>query len=248
MSMKSIVGKGLNKMGTKWSKYDKLWVVFSIVLILLGSIYKFSFIVDSTSNILLEIISGVLAVCGVTYVFGIAKQSKFAYFFGIANVILYAVVCYSKGLYISTGYNLLYSFPVMIYGYINWGRVGNEENDGIKSLSKLGRVFLAIGMIFAVCVFAFISKNILNGSNVILDAIVSVSICVATFLMAKKYIEQWFLFIIANFFGLIMFLTINFNNMQDIELLIMWAIYLINSFYGMFAWEKTLKGNDWEEK
>ena len=85
--MKSIVGKGLNKMGTKWSKYDKLWVVFSIVLILLGSIYKFSFIVDSTSNILLEIISGVLAVCGVTYVFGIAKQSKFAYFFGIANVI-----------------------------------------------------------------------------------------------------------------------------------------------------------------
>ena len=235
--MKSIVGKGLNKMGTKWSKYDKLWVVFSIVLILLGSIYKFSFIVDSTSNILLEIISGVLAVCGVTYVFGIAKQSKVAYFFGITHVILYAVVCYSKGLYISAGYNLLYSFPVMIYGYINWGRVGNEENDGIKSLRKLG-----------ICIFAYISKNILNGSNVILDAIVSVSICVATFLMAKKYIEQWFLFIIANFFGLIMFLTINFNNMQDIELLIMWAIYLINSFYGMFAWKKTLKGNDWEEK
>ena len=74
MSMKSIVGKGLNKMGTKWSKYDKLWVVFSIVLILLGSIYKFSFIVDSTSNILLEIISGVLAVCGTTYVLGIATQ------------------------------------------------------------------------------------------------------------------------------------------------------------------------------
>ena len=241
MSMKSIVRKGLDKMETKWSKYDKLWVVFSIALILLGSIYKFLFIVNSDSNILLEIISGVLAICGVTYVFGIAKQSKFAYFFGIANVILYAVVCYSKGLYISMCYNLLYSFPVMIYGYINWGRVGNEENDGIKSLSKSGKVVLVLSMVLAVCAFACFSKNVLNGSNVILDAIVSVCICVATFLMAKKYIEQWPLFIIANFFGLIMFLTINFNNMQDIELLIMWAIYLINSFYGMFAWKKTLK-------
>lgn len=239
--MKSIVRKGLDKMETKWSKYDKLWVVFSIALILLGSIYKFLFIVNSDSNILLEIISGVLAICGVTYVFGIAKQSKFAYFFGIANVILYAVVCYSKGLYISMCYNLLYSFPVMIYGYINWGRVGNEENDGIKSLSKSGKVVLVLSMVLAVCAFACFSKNVLNGSNVILDAIVSVCICVATFLMAKKYIEQWPLFIIANFFGLIMFLTINFNNMQDIELLIMWAIYLINSFYGMFAWKKTLK-------
>ncbi len=228
-------------MGTKWSKYDKLWVAFSVVLILLGSIYKFLFIVNSDSNVVIELISGVLAICGVTYVFGIAKQSKFAYFFGIANVILYAIVCYSKELYLSMSYNLFYSFPILIYGYINWSRKDGKEKSGIKRLSKSGRIILSGAMIGAVCAFAIISDNFFNGSNVWLDAIVSVSVCVATFLMTKKYIEQWVLFIISDFFGLVMFIVINFNNMNDVELLIMWAIYLINSIYGMFAWRKTLK-------
>lgn len=237
----NIVGRDFDNMGTKWSKYDKLWMAFSVILILFGSIYKFLFILNSNSNIFIEIISGVLAVCGVTYVFGIAKQSKFAYFFGIANVILYAIVCYSKELYLSMSYNLFYSFPILIYGYINWSRETDGGNIEIKSLSKLGRIILGGTMFVAVCAFAIISENFFNGSNAWLDAIVSVSVCVATFLMTKKYIEQWVLFIISDFFGLVMFIVINFNNMNDVELLIMWAIYLINSIYGMFAWRKTLK-------
>ena len=106
-------------MGTKWSKYDKLWLVFSILLIIFASIYKFLFIINENSNIVLEIMSCIVAILGVTYVFGIAKQTRYAYFFGIGNVILYSVVCYTKGLYISSMYNIFYSFPVMIYGFIN---------------------------------------------------------------------------------------------------------------------------------
>lgn len=231
-------------MGTKWSKYDKLWLIISILLIVLASCYKFLFIIDENSNILVEVMSAVLAVFGVTYVFGIAKQTRIAYFFGIGNVILYSIVCYTKGLYISSLYNILYSFPVMIYGYINWGRVGKDNELDVKAFSTKTRVILGALMVIAVGIFAFISKKLFGGSNVILDATVSVSVCVATFLMAKKYIEQWYLFIIANFFGVIMFVTINFGNMNDVELLLMWSIYLINSFYGMFAWRKTFKEKD----
>lgn len=225
-------------MGTRWSKYDKLWLVFSILLIILASVYKFLFVINESSNIILEIMSCIVAILGVTYVLGIAKQTRYAYFFGIGNVILYAIVCYTKGLYISSMYNLFYSFPVMIYGFINWGR--SKGNFEVKSFSNKQRVFLTIGMFLAIGIFAFISKNIFNGSNVLLDAIVSVSVCVATFLMAKRYIEQWVLFIIANFFGVIMFVVINFEKMNDVELLIMWIIYLINSVYGMIEWKKTL--------
>ena len=126
----------------------------------------------------------------------------------------------------------------MIYGYINWRRVKNSFT--VKVFSNRKRVILAIGMIFAVCIFAFVSKNVFGGSNVLLDAIVSVSACVATFLMAKRYMEQWHLFIIANFFGVILFLVINLGNMKDVELLIMWSIYLVNSIYGLKEWKKTL--------
>lgn len=230
--------KDFDKMGTKWSKVDKVWLIFSILLIIFASIYKFLFVINENSNIILEIMSCVVAVCGVIYVLGIAKQTRYAYFFGISNVILYSIVCYSKGLYISSLYNMFYSFPVMVYGYINWRSV--KDNFKVKILSNGKRIALAIGMFFAVCAFAVVSKNILNGSNVLLDAIVSVSACVATFLMAKRYIEQWHLFIVANFFGVIMFLIINLGNMMDVELLMMWSIYLVNSIYGMIEWKKTL--------
>lgn len=225
-------------MGTKWSKFDKVWLTFSILLIIFASIYKFLFNINENSNIILEIVSCIVAVCGVTYVLCIAKQARYAYFFGIANVILYSIVCYSKELYISSLYNMFYSFPVMVYGYINWGRV--KDNFEVKVFSNGKRIFLAIGMIFAVCIFTFVSKNFLEGSNVLLDAIVSVSACVATFLMAKRYMEQWYLFIIANFFGVIMFVVINLGNMMDVELLMMWSIYLVNSIYGLKEWKKTL--------
>lgn len=234
----SVRGKDFDKMGTKWSKFDKLWLAFSILLIISASIYKFLFIVDENSNIILELMSCAVAVCGVTYVLGIAKQTRYAYFFGMANVIMYSIVCNNKGLYISSLYNILYSFPVMIYGYINWRRVKNSFT--VKVFSNRKRVILAIGMIFAVCIFAFVSKNVFGGSNVLLDAIVSVSACVATFLMAKRYMEQWHLFIIANFFGVILFLVINLGNMKDVELLMMWSIYLVNSIYGLKEWKKTL--------
>lgn len=225
-------------MGTEWSKFDKIWLFFSILLIIFATIYKFLFIINENSNIVLEIMSCIVAVCGVTYVLGIAKQARYAYFFGISNVILYSIVCYSKGLYISSLYNIFYSFPVMVYGYINWRSV--KDSFKVKVFSNRKRIILAISMIFAVFAFAFISKNIFGGSNVLLDAIVSVCACVATFLMAKRYIEQWHLFIIANFFGVILFLVINFGNMMNVELLMMWSIYLVNSIYGMKEWKKTL--------
>ena len=131
-------------MGTRWSKYDKLWLAFSVLLIILASCYKFLFIIDENSNIFVEVMSAVLAVFGVTYVFGIAKQTRIAYFFGIGNVILYSMVCYTKGLYLSSLYNVLYSFPVMVYGYINWGRSGKNNELGIKAFSNKMRVVLGI--------------------------------------------------------------------------------------------------------
>lgn len=226
-------------MTEKWSKYDIAWLAFSIFLILIAVLYKSLYVVGGNS--FLSWVSNISALMGIIYVFGIAKQTKFAYFFGIANVILYALVCKDKGLYISSTYNLLYSCPMMIYGYFYWSKIQNEEHSGIKCICNKNRVILGILMIFAVLGLAMTSKILFDGKNVILDSTVSVCVCVATFLMARKYVEQWILFIIANFVGVIMFAVVNFNDMSNIELLLMWIIYLINSVYGAVVWKRALK-------
>ena len=179
---------------------------------------------------------------GVIYVICAAMQERKAYLFGIGNVLLYALAVYSKGLYISAGYNILYSFPVLIYGYIYWGKLENEEGSGVKSFSLKQKIVGVVLMVVAVCGLAVFSKTFLGGANVWMDAVVSVTVCVATFLLARKYIEQWLLFVVSNFLGIILFFPKNFNDMGSIDLFTMWVVYFINSFYGYISWKKSLKG------
>ena len=96
----------------------------------------------------------------------------------------------------------------------------------------------------AVCGLAMFSKTFLGGENVFMDAIVSVTVCVATFLLARKYIEQWILFIISNFMGIILFFPKSLADMGSIDLFTMWCVYFINSFYGYISWKKSLKGEN----
>jgi len=185
--------------------------------------------------------SDISAICGVIYVIGIAKQEKTAYIFGMVNVLLYALVVYNKGLYLSAAYNLFYSFPIYIYGYIYWRRLENKEDNGVKEFSVKQRILLVVGIIVLVSVLAFISNNLLGGNKALVDSMVSVLVCVATFLVAKKYIEQWVLFMIANFMGILLFLPNGTYGMESVDLLAMWSVYFINSIYGYFAWKSGTK-------
>jgi len=227
----------------KWKIGEKVWLAVSLCIILAGIGLRNIYVGFDVSRWYFTLASDLAALFGVTYVFCIAKQERFAYIFGVLNVILYAFVMFQKSIYISAAYNILYSLPVLIYGFIYWGRVEETENGGVKYLTKLQKILTFCLCIVLMTGFALLSKFVLNGENVVLDAVVSVSACVATFLMAKKYMEQWILFIIANFFGVLLFIQVSFQDMSNIELLLMWCIYLVNSIYGMINWKRNLESS-----
>lgn len=229
-------------MNKKWNVLEKAWLIIAIALVLAAIIYKHVAVVYDIT--LFDIASDLSAILGVVYVICIAKQERKAYLFGIANVLLYALAVYNKGLYISAGYNLLYSFPVLIYGYIYWGKVAEEKTLGVKVFSTGKRIIGVFLMVVATIILATISKNIFNGTNTLMDAVVSVTTCVATFLLARKYIEQWLLFIISNLLGIILFFPRDLSYMVSIDLFVMWLVYFINSFYGYISWKKSLKGGN----
>ncbi len=156
-------------------------------------------------------------------------------------MILYALAVYGNGLYISAAYNILYSGPVLIYGYIHWGKMENSGADGVKEFGVIGKIMGVILMAIAVIVLALFSEKILGGTNVWMDSIVSVCVCVATFLLTQKYIEQWLLFVVSNFLGIVLFFPKNFGDMENIDLFTMWFVYFINAIYGYVTWKKSLR-------
>lgn len=221
----------------EWKKVEVAWLIFAIFAVLVAIVYKHITVLEGITPFVIA--SDISAVCGVIYVILAAKQNKKAYLFGVVNVVLYAVAVYGKGLYISAGYNLLYSFPILIYGYIHWGKL--EETDaGVKSFSIKQKIVGVCLMATAVIVLAIISKELLGGTNVWMDSVVSVCVCVATFLLTQKYIEQWFLFLISNFLGIILFFPKSFSDMGSVDLFVMWIVYFINSIYGYINWKKFL--------
>lgn len=227
-------------MEKSWRKCDIAWFVVAVTITLVSIIYKHIIVVGSMTPVAL--VSDISAIFGVIYVILIANQERKAYFFGMGNAILYAIAVYNKGLYLSAAYNLLYSFPVLIYGYVYWGKLSEKNDSKVKSFSISKRTFGTFLMIIFIICLALFSENVLNGTNAWNDSIVSVCVCVATFLMAKKYIEQWFLFTVSNLMGMILFFPKSSADFASIDLFVMWSVYFFNSIYGYILWKKSLKG------
>ena len=89
----------------------------------------------------------------------------------------------------------------------------------------------------AVLVYSLFLK-LIGGVNYIVDAISTVVSFVATLLMAKRYREQWFMWVIVYIVSVIMWITT-----FDLLMLIMSASCLVSCIVGYVNWSVSAKKN-----
>ena len=210
----------------KWSKFEVIWLIFITVVI--------------TSTVIIKtngIISNIASICGVVGTFLIAKQTRLAYIFTTINALLYGIVVFKNGMYGSAVYNLLYNFPMQIYGVIYWTKSAAKSDLGIRMVSKKIKIIASIILITIIIITMFI-LNKFGGNMVFFDSIIMVLSYVAVFLMTNKYMEQWIVWIIVNVSGTIMWGIQTLQNPNNMGLLVMWIIFLCNSVYGFINWRK----------
>lgn len=203
-----------------------IYFILSILIVYISSILQ-------KSNILLVISS----IFGVIYSLLIAKEKRIAFIFGIINVSTYGYLLFAQKLYGGLIYNILYSLPMLIWGYIKWKKVQNKENSGVKIISNKNRIVLTIVFTLLIMSYSLVLKSI-GGYNYILDSITSVLGYLGIYLMSNKYIEQWIVWIICNLANTILWYMLSAGNTNNIPMLMMWIIYLINSIYGYITWRK----------
>lgn len=214
---------------TKENNITRGWLIYFILSILIVYISS----IMQKSNTLLVISS----IFGVVYSLLIAKEKRIAFIFGIINVSTYGYLLFAQKLYGGFVYNILYSLPMLIWGYIKWKKVQNEENLGVKVISNKNRIILTIVFSLLIMSYSIVLKNI-GGHNYILDSITSVLGYLGIYLMSNKYIEQWVVWIICNLANTILWYMLSVGNTNNIPMLMMWIIYLINSIYGYITWRK----------
>ena len=213
---------------TKDGIFRKLWIIsVALFMLIIGVVFKSS------------IIQLVASISGVIYIALIATEKRIGYIFGIINVIFYSIVSYQQYLYGLVIYNMIYSLPVLIYGYIKWS---NQNNTKVKTMSANLRLLTVCLIILLLTIYVEVGMHLGWNFGVTLTDGVSVIIgAIASFLMTKKYIEQWIGFITVNVTTIIYWLINSVGNYSNYIMVIMWVIYTINNIYGIILWNKSRK-------
>lgn len=199
-------------------------------------------VIDWLSGNYIEIFG---ALTGIIYVFLEIRQSWWLWPVGIATSAVYIIVFFTGKLYADMslqGYYLIIS----VIGWYWWVRGTGHRDQGdvilnqnnILSVShikiKTGIVLLIIFVLLYIGMW-FILGNFTDSPVPGWDSFITSLSIIATWMLAKKIYEHWYLWIVVNFIAVILFLS---RGLYPTVLL--YAVYCIMSFIGLKEWRITV--------
>lgn len=181
---------------------------------------------------------------GILNVYLLAKLKVSNYFWGILNVILTFFICYKVQMYSNMALQVYYLI-IDIYGLWIWSKK-YDNNDELKVSTNSTVYNLKTSVIFLLgfIVLGFLLKNIHNilpvlfktaESSPFIDSFITTLSIVAMYFMAKKKIEHWYLWFLADLVSAVFFYS------QGIKFLALeYLVFLFFAFLGYIEWKKEL--------
>ena len=190
---------------------------------------------------LVRIIEIFAFVTGIVYIVLEILQKKSMWLIGMITGLACTFSFWAQSLYASMGLNIYYVF-VSIWGIYQWReaekKLGNEASGGDEGLLHLKRIS-PLTLIVSVMVFLLGSLSLIcilrliGGSESVMDAIVTVLSAVGTFWLAKSYLQQWLVWIIADILSAILCYMTGMYWMA-----ILYLVYTASALYGYLHWKK----------
>lgn len=174
------------------------------------------------------------AILSLIYLYLSIKQKASLWIFGLMSSVLYVVVFIQSKLYADMSLQFYYVF-ISIYGWINWkfGREVVEHELPVKRLSRK-MILILIGITILIYGAYFVLLNYFTDSKVPkFDSLIGALSVVATWMLARKYIENWLVWIVAD--GLAIGL---FAYKELYPTAILFIVYTVMSVVGYRQWSK----------
>lgn len=135
---------------------------------------------------------------GLIYIFLSVRQNPLCWPFGIISVGIWMVVVFQGKLYSDAFLQLVYVI-LGFYGWYQWLRGGRDHTPlRIRKVSRsLALRLILIGLITFIPA-GYAAEKYLQASYPWWDALTTVLSLIAQYLLARKYIENWLLWIVAD--------------------------------------------------
>ncbi len=210
-------------------KYSLGLIIYSIIVLAVA----LGVCIYQKNNILLT----TATITGITYVILTAKVNKYGFLFGIVNILLYGSILFNEKIYAGAIYNVVYAFPMLIYGYVKYVKDEQRKKLDIKSIDFKNKFWQIFILVIVIIMSSYI-LSLFESKLGIIDSITTILGIVGIYLLSNRYKEQWIVWIIVNLMNTVMWIILTIENIEKLPILIMWAVYLVNSVYGMFYWRK----------
>jgi len=167
------------------------------------------------------------------------KQNILCWICGIISSILYFFIMRSAGLYMEAYLQIFYVF-MGFYGWSQWQKAPkNNVNFEVNTWSQ-SQHFIALSIIL---ILSFLSgtllRNFTDAALPFLDALVTWGAVAATYMVAKKLLENWIYWLVIDSISILLFIS------RDLWLTaFLFCIYIVIIIFGYRLWSKTLKENN----
>lgn len=212
-------------------------------------------------------IAAIAAILGVFCVVLGAKGSMANWIFGIVEALLHIYICFCTHIYGDMLQRLVYNLPMQFVGWKKWGKRQRDDDSTtihtrymtwgqrlitiltvIIATTALGVFLMYFGPwmiellqgILPDMQFKTLKMDYDSPAQLWLDSFTTVMSIVTMWISVKAFVEQWYMWLVINVAYISMWL------MSDSDFSFMtvakYSVYLINSFYGIYMWNKLSKG------
>ncbi|MCW3085064.1 MAG: nicotinamide mononucleotide transporter PnuC [Bacteroidetes bacterium] len=174
-------------------------------------------------------------VTALLYVLLAAIENVWCWLFGILSSLFSIYLCYSGRLFLESGLNVFY-VVIGIYGWYQW-LYGSDKKTELPLISysfKKNLLLVLIGAIIWIP-FGFAAHKFSTQAMPYLDAFITAFSIVATWMTAKKIIENWLYWIVIDALAILLY---TYRGFYLIGLL--YIIYTLLAVAGYISWRKKL--------
>lgn len=181
------------------------------------------------------------SITGIVCVILVTEGRASNYFFGLINSIVYLIMALQSGFYgeVITTLYFLVSQPIGLYLWLSSFANHEEKQEEtfqakrldfkgwIKYLSITAIMWLGMG-------FAYQS---IGSNRPFRDSVTDGTNGVGQLLMNNLYAEQWIFWIATNIFSIYLW----WGSGGNLQIVVMYLVYTINSLYGWYKWNQSVK-------
>ncbi|MBC8004368.1 MAG: nicotinamide mononucleotide transporter [Verrucomicrobia bacterium] len=178
------------------------------------------------------------AILGFAYILFSIRQSIWTWPVGLMTSVLYVWVFLTTKLYADMGLQIYYVF-ISIYGWYEWVKGKSSDDSGKLHITRLSFKLGLILALISVLVFLlmwYVLKNYTDSPVPFADSLATTLSIVATWMLARKILEHWLVWIFVDAFSIGLFWY------KDLyPTVILFVIYTVMALVGFLEWKKEWK-------